>query len=584
MEEYFEQGHAESVPEADLDKPCKDVLYLPMHAVMKKSSTTTKVRAVFDASAKSSTGVSLNDQLMVGPTVHSSLIDVLLRFRNHRIALTTDVSRMYHAILLPSDERDLYHFVWRRQPSEPLKDYRMTRVTYGVASSSFAANMSVKQNAVDHTSKFPLAAATVCTSFYVDDGLIGADSLGEAIELQEQLQALFALGGFLLRKWKASDPDVLRHLPPDLLDSHLSQTIQDPEAFAKALRVEWSTGLDSFRLTTAEFPCLEVVTKRALVSDVVKTFDVLGWFAPVIMKVKILLQKLWESGAGWDDPVPSSIQKTWEQWRSELPTLTELLIPRCYFPKDAHIESVQLHGFCDASESAYAAVVYLRMVDCSDVVHVVLVMAKTKVAPLKRLTIPRLELCGATIVLSWRSGNPRRFKVFVGNRVSQIIDLVPPHRWSHVAGLDNPADCGSRGLFPSELLEHKLWWNGPQWLWQDSSLWPRRPELEKAPVPTEEREISLFTSLSGHPTLPILERFSSFTRLTHVTAWIFRFVNNCHGSGSRRLAPLSVDELRHAERYWLTGPAVCLHGGGSMSQEGTAVGLEYTLVVTSSCA
>ena len=130
MEEYFEQGHAESVPEADLDKPCKDVFYLPMHAVMKKSSTTTKVRAVFDASAKSSTGVSLNDQLMVGLTVHSSLIDVLLHFRNHQIALTMDVSRMYRAILLPSDERDLHRFVWRRQPSEPLKDYRMTRVTF----------------------------------------------------------------------------------------------------------------------------------------------------------------------------------------------------------------------------------------------------------------------------------------------------------------------------------------------------------------------------------------------------------------------------------------------------------------------
>ena len=220
MEEYFEQGHAKSVPEADLDKPCKDVFYLPMHAVIKKSSTTTKVRAIFDASAKSSTGVSLNDQLMVGPTVHSSLIDVLLRFRNHRIALTTDVSRMYRAILLPSDERDLHRFVWRRQPSEPLKDYRMTRVTFGVASSSFAVNMSVKQKAVNHASKFPLAAAAVCTSFYVDDGLIGADSLGEAIELQEQLQALFALGSSLLRKWKASDPEVLRHLPPDLLDCH----------------------------------------------------------------------------------------------------------------------------------------------------------------------------------------------------------------------------------------------------------------------------------------------------------------------------------------------------------------------------
>ncbi len=285
VEEYFEMGHAEPVPEADLNKPCKDVFYLPMHAVVKESSTTTKVRAVFDASAKSSTGVSLNDQLLVGPTVHSPLINVLLRFRLHQIALSTDVSRMYRAVLLPADERDLHRFVWRRQPSETLSDYRMTRVTFGVASSSFAANKSVQQNAIDHVNEFPIAAATVHTSFYVDDGLVGADSLEEAVKLQEQLQGLFARGGFLLRKWKSSEPAALRHLPPDLLDPQLSQTIRDLEGFAKALGVEWSTSLDSFRLTVAKFPRLETVTKRALVSDVAATFDVLGWFAPVIVKV-----------------------------------------------------------------------------------------------------------------------------------------------------------------------------------------------------------------------------------------------------------------------------------------------------------
>ena len=579
VEEYFELDHAEPVPEADLDKPCKDVFYLPMHIVVKESSTTSKIRAVFDASAKSSTGVSLNDQLLVGPTVYSSLIDVLLRFRHYRIALTTDVSRMYRAILLPTEERDLHRFVWRRQPSEPLKDYRMTRVTFGVASSSFAANMSVKQNAIDHAARFPLAAAAVHTSFYVDDGLVGAHSLEEAIELQTQLQSLFACGGFLLRKWKASDPDALQQLSPDLLDSPCSQAFHDPEGFAKALGIEWSPNLDCFRLTVSKFPCFEMVTKRALVSDVAKTFDILGWFAPAIVKVKILLQRLWEAGIDWDDSVPLFIQEIWERWRSELPALTEKLIPRCYFPKDTHIVSVQLHGFCDASESAYAAVVYLRMVDHNHVVHVSLVMAKSKVAPLKRLTIPRLELCGATllaellhhvkgvldvsydnvfawtdstIVLSWLSGNPRRFKVFVGNRVSTIIDLIPSNHWYHVAGLDNPADSASRGMFPLELLQHELWWTGPNWLRQADPQWPCQPQLETTPIPNEEREISLFTSLGEQTALPLLERFSSFSRLIRVTAWIFRFVGNCRSKGSHTLGPLSVDELLHAERYWIT--------------------------------
>ena len=151
MEEYFEQGHAELVPTSDLDKPASQTFYLPMHAVRKETSTTTKVRAVFDASAASSSGVSLNSLLMVESTVHSSLTDVLIRFRLHHVALTTNVSRMYRAVLLDKADKDLV----RRSSTEPLKDYRMTRVTFGVAASSYAANMAIKQNAINLVQEFP---------------------------------------------------------------------------------------------------------------------------------------------------------------------------------------------------------------------------------------------------------------------------------------------------------------------------------------------------------------------------------------------------------------------------------------------
>ena len=578
IDEYLQMNHAELVPSADLERPREEVFYLPMHAVVKESSSTTKIRAVFDASAKSSSGVSLNDQLLIGPTVHSTLVDVLLRFRRHRVALTTDVSRMYRAVLLPEGERDLHRFMWRSHPGETLRDYRMTRVTFGVSSSSFAANMSVKQTAIDHTQEYPLGASAVHESFYVDDGLVGANSLEEAVRLQEQLQELFARGGFLLRKWKSSEPAVLRHLPASLLDSQISHTIPDPDGFAKTLGIEWSTSLDCLRLTVAEFPRLESVTKRALVSDVAKTYDVLGWFAPSIIKVKILLQRLWEAKVGWDDPAPDDIRKSWEKWRLELPVLTSKLIARCYFPRNVSITSTQLHGFSDASEDAYAGVVYLRMVDTSNVVYVSLVMAKTRVAPIKRLTIPRLELCGAnllanlldhikrvlgipsdhvyawtdsTVVLGWLSGNPRRFKMFVGNRVSNVMGLVPPDRWQHVRGDQNPADSASRGLFPSELLEHRLWWDGPEWLYMSKSEWPANPDVPRVET-SEEKAVSLCASLAAQPALPILESFSSFTHLKRVTAWIFRFVNHCRGIGSLHRGPLSVDEVQHAERYWLT--------------------------------
>ena len=471
MEEYFEQEHAELVPTSDLDKPASQTFYLPMHVVRKESSTTTKVRAVFDASAASSSGVSLNDLLMVGPTVHSSLTDVLIRFRLHRVALTTDVSRMYRAVLLDEADKDLHRFVWRRNSTEPLMDYRMKRVTFGVAASSYAANMAVKQNAIDLAQEYPAAAKAVHQSFYVDDGLTGADSLDEAVVLQKELQALFDRGGFTLRKWNSSNPAALQHVPADLKESHSLCALPESSEYTKTLGIEWNTVMDHFRLTIAKLPPLDNVTKRVLISDVGKTFDVLGWFSPCMIKMKILFQQLWEMKVDWDDTVPDAIREAWLRWRSELNLLSTKYIPRCYFEKTSRVSTFELHGFSDASEQAYAAVVYLRMVCTDGDVQVALITSKTKVAPIKKLTIPRLELCGAvllaqlldnvrkvfdlpttqlyawtdsTIILSWLNGDPKRFKTYVCNRVSNIVELIGPDRWRHVCGAENPADCIER--------------------------------------------------------------------------------------------------------------------------------------------
>ena len=484
MSEYMDLGHAELVPFEDLEKPPHHVFYLPMHAVYKESSTTTKIRVVFDASAKSFTGVSLNDTLMVGPTVHPTLIDVLLRFRQHRVALTSDISKMYRAIELTLEDRDFHRFVWRSSENEKLRDYRKTRVTFGVSASSFAANMCVKRNATDYAQEYPLAAKAVKESFYVDDALTGANSQEEAMQLQGELQELFSRGGFLLRKWNSNDSVVLSHVPPELRDNQVVHNISDTKQHTKTLGVVWHTQADQFTLDVADLPPLDRLTERALVSDVAKTFDVLGWFTPTLIHAKILLQRLWERKVDWDDIVPDDIKDSWLQWRQELPLLKGKTIRRCYFPRDVQVVSTQIHGFCDASENAYAGTVYLRMIDSESKVYISLVIAKTKVAPIKRLTIPRLELCGAqllsrllhhikdlfhvsmenvfawtdsTIVLGWLRGNPRLMKTFVGNRVSYIMDQISPDRWRHVHSSDNPADCASRGLFPSQLLNFDLW-------------------------------------------------------------------------------------------------------------------------------
>ena len=225
-------------------------------------------------------------------------------------------------------------------------------------------------------------------SIYVDDGLTGADSIEEAIQLHDQLQQLFSRVAFLLRKWNSSETAVLQHIPLELLDSQSLHTLPDPDEYTKTLGIQWNSSLDHFRLTVAEFPETQNLTKHTLVSDIAKTFDILGWFSPSVMKIKILLQRVWELKVGRDDPLPPEIVGTWLQWRTELALLSDKHIPRCYFPKQARFESVQLHGFSDASEEAYAGVVYLRMEDTLQRVHTSLVMSKTKVAPIKRLTIP----------------------------------------------------------------------------------------------------------------------------------------------------------------------------------------------------
>ena len=234
-------------------------------------------------------------------------------------------------------------------------------------------------------------------------------------------------------------------------------------------------------------------------------------------------------------------------------------------------------------EQAYAAVIYLRMTDVDGKIQISLVTSKTKVAPIKRLTIPRLELCGAyllaqllhhtkqvfdlpltqvyawtdsTIVLSWLVGNPRRFNIYVANRVSYIVELIAPDRWSHVCGSENPADCASRGLFPVELLEHQLWWNGPNWLTQPPTNWPHQSEPAQVDDTTEERECTLHTMTREKASIIPIDRYSSYTKLKRVTARVLRFVNNCRSKKDGRPTQsspfLTTQELHAAETYWVS--------------------------------
>ena len=375
----------------------------------------------------------------------------------------------------------------------------MDRVTFGVTSSPYLAVRTLQQVVADFGSHTPIASNHVLRSMYVDDLLAGADTEAEAIELFHEIRELLLRGSFDIKKWRSSSPGVISEIPGELCEKVPMQDLVDLHSAShpKALGLAWNSDTDKMA-THVE---LSSTTKRGVVSDVSRVFDVLGWLAPAILPMKALFQRLWELGIGWDDPVPAPYKQRHERWREELPLLSKVALTRCYFTSEPAL-TVELHGFSDASQLAYSAVVYLRATCQTQAPTCCLVLAKTKVAPLKTLTIPRLELCGAallarllestrqaldlpvdslsawcdsTIVLAWLDGSPKRYRTYVGNRLASITALVPSGQWKHVPTGDNPADCASRGVSPGELVDNDLWWSGPPWLLCDPIEVPPQP-------------------------------------------------------------------------------------------------------------
>ena len=374
---YLDSGHAEPVPTNEMQLPH---FYLPMHSVVKQSSTSTKLRVVFDGSAPSTTGISLNNLLRVGPTLHPTLADILIKFRTYPVALTADVSKMYREVKLHPTDRDLHRFVWRPTPQEDLQDFRMNRVTFGVSASPYLAIKTLQQTAKDHGADYPTASDHIISSFYVDDLLAGAQNPEQAKQLFNQLRSILHKGGFNLCKWRSSDSTVLQSIPTDLQEKLLTKDATTLQASAepKALGLQWDSKEDSMS-PSIHIPSSYRPTKRGIISDVSKTFDVLGWIAPAVLPMKILYQTLWEKGQEWDGLAPPSVIKEHETWRQQLPCLSTKKLQRCYTSHPQPVRQ-ELHGFSDASKKASGAVVYIRTTYKSHKPTVSLVSAKTKVA------------------------------------------------------------------------------------------------------------------------------------------------------------------------------------------------------------
>lgn len=568
MNEYISLGHMELVPEKEIERPTMKACYLPHHAVIKDSSITTKLRVVFDGSSKSSNGKSLNDNLLKGPVLQQDLNSVLLRFRTKKFCFSADIKQMFRMIDVQECDRNYQRILWRNSPAEEIKHYRLTTVTYGTTSAPYLSIRTLLQLSRDEMEIYPTACEALRTCFYVDDCMTGSNSLEDAQQLAYDLKQLLMAGGFHLRKWATNVGCVLSKIPES--DKFESIVAIPSELTVCLLGINWNPSNDCFSYKVKpDSYCIE--TKRKLLSEISKIYDPLGWISPVVVAVKILIQKLWLIGSDWDDPLPLEIKSLAEQLFSDFYQLNNVSIPRIIFSTESE---VTYHGFCDASSSAYAAVIYCRKISSEGLVTSNIVLSKTKVAPISMVSIPRLELCAAYLLaqlfeyiipvlqinmknvncwsdsktaLAWLSSHPSKWKTFVSHRTGYILETLPDVEWRYVPSKLNPADCASRGVRSSYLIENEMWFHGPPFLLQSPDEWPKiKASIHTIEESRTSNQVVLTTTMPYNVIDIINERVSSFLRMSRVLSYLYRAVA-IFRSKRRNTLPLQVHEIQSAE-------------------------------------
>lgn len=581
MRDMINHGYAERVPVESLDRNDGKVFYIPHHGVYNPKKPG-KIRVVFDCSAQFK-DESLNKHLLQGPDLTNKLVGVLCRFRKERVAVLCDIEQMFFQFRVSPDNRDLLRFLWWETEdfdSEPIV-FRMCVHLFGATSSPGCANFGLKQIATDFEEEFGADVANfVKRDFYVDDGITSRPSETEAMDLIVQSRNMLAKGGLRLHKFLSSSKDLLQQIPPDDRAKGFEQVdlFADSLPIERALGAQWSIESDSFqfRIILSDKP----FTRRGILSTVNSVYDPLGFICPVILTGKQILQSLCADQVDWDSPIPDYLRARWEIWRNDLFNLSLVEIDRCFKPKDfGNVVTTELHHFSDASQSGYGQCSYLRLVDENRRVHCSLVMGKSRVVPLKPVTIPRLELTAALVsvkigllvqeelelngvqswywtdskvVLGYISNEARRFHVFVANRVQQIREHTSPGQWNHVETDHNPADIASRGAAVNELIKKRQWFNGPDFLWEPE-LPPRKDMPSISLEDCELKKVQTHASQAVERQFDLLDNlayFSSWSRMKRALAVCCDYIKILrHRVRSKKLAGQSKEHCNIGNRH-----------------------------------
>ncbi|BES96686.1 Retrotransposon protein [Nesidiocoris tenuis] len=558
-ENIFKEWMADGVIEEANDTEQVIGHYLPHRPVFKPNSSTP-IRPVFDASAHGKGQPSLNQCLNKGPNLIELIPLVLLRFRLNRYGVIADIKRAFLQISLKEEDREFLKFLW--YSNGQLKTYRHCRVVFGVNSSPFLLGAVLNHlmercaQMVDEGKLFfsPQVIRKLRDGWYVDNAVVSVSSSQELEKFIHESTEILRQAQFELRGWENSDPS---------LESSTNTAV---------LGIRWDRKEDVLMINVPELDLgkyEDSVTRRNILSAYQQIFDPIGITSAVTLVPKVLIQKTWVSGSGWDTEVEEDIKREFIEWLTELPELRHIKIPRHVSFEERRLS---LHTFCDASQNAFAAVSFLR-VEREDEVLVHILAAKSRVASINRITIPRLELLAAcigarlasnivkelngdmekffwsdsTTVLAWLR-RETTWGIFVTNRVNEIRYLTDVNCWRHIPGTSNPADLLSRGCSPKQLLLSK-WWEGPAWLKLTPSKWPTSIPTENEEEITRECRKSVVTAVNtveGNICSTLIEKFSSYKKIVSILGWIFHWKNK-----ERRPGLLSPSEIDRGEKSLL---------------------------------
>ena len=561
-----EKGFVKILDESEVKGTFGKEWYLPHHPVLNPNKPG-RVRRVCNAASKYKE-VCLNDKLLAGPDLLHGLIGTIFRFREGPIALTADIESMFLQVQVPEQDRSCLRFLWRPRTNEPVQIYEYQRHVFGAKSSPTCANYALKRVGLDNEKEYPIAAKAIQNNFYMDDFIKSVQTPEEAIEVFNQLQPLLSQHGFELKKWISNNDAVTEAIPEDLMSiSNTKQVEVEPSTEGSSvLGLQWTVTDDSLQVCRGTNKEVEApITQRKILSLVSSVFDPIGLFAPFSVHMRRLLKGIWtKNGQHWDNEVEPSEEEEFLRWKEQLQIVAETSIDRRYFNRER--DKTELHVFADASEDTMCAVAYLRSKPKEYSADLAFVMGKCRVAPMRHLSIPRLELQAAvmavrlkeqivkehemkinscsfwsdsTTVLQWIHSSHRKQQVFVANRVAEILDTTDVSR---VSGINNPADIGTRAINIEELKRSE-WLTGPAWLKQPENEWPEQVNLIFAS--DEENMPSSVFMIQAEEKKAVIqwEQFSNFNRLVNTVAYVQRALNK-HKPAT---LVVSIEERRKAK-------------------------------------